>query len=57
MKKLATLLALVPGMSLAHGGHAPVPEPVHAVSHAGPLLGLALICIAIAITVYQRWMS
>jgi len=57
MKKIATLLALLPSMSLAHGGHAPTPESLHAVSHTGPLLGLALICVVLGAVLYQRWAS
>ncbi|WP_299629189.1 hypothetical protein [uncultured Tateyamaria sp.] len=57
MKKFATLLALVPGMSFAHGGHAPLPDTVHNVSHTGPVLGATLIIGTIAVLAYQRWKS
>lgn len=57
MKKLAVFFAFLPSISLAHGGHAPLPEAVHAVSHAGPLLGAGLICAAVGLAIYQRWLS
>ncbi|MEM6482913.1 MAG: hypothetical protein AAF681_13785 [Pseudomonadota bacterium] len=57
MKKLALLFTLVPSVSLAHGNHAPMPEPVHSVSHAIPGLALILILAVLALVAYRRWMS
>ena len=48
MKRLALIAAFLPGLVLAHGTHAPVPEIAHGFAHAGPLAGLALIAIAVA---------
>ncbi len=46
MKRIATLLALIPGAALAHGGHAPVHEAAHGFTHALPamigVLGIGL---------------
>jgi hypothetical protein len=47
MKRLIALAALAPGASLAHGGHAPLPEAAHAASH-GTANGLALAVVALA---------
>lgn len=57
MKHLATLITLLPGAALAHGGHAPVPEAAHAMTHAGPILGVAAIALAIGLALAQRWRS
>ena len=57
MKKLAILFAFFPDFSFAHGGHTPLPDAAHAVSHAGPLLGAGLICAAVGLAIYQRWLS
>lgn len=55
MKKLTLLLAGFPGAVLAHGGHAPLPEPAHSVSHAAPVLGIIVIAAALALALTQRW--
>lgn len=57
MKKLSTLFVVLPGMSLAHGGHAPLPEAAHTVSHAAPLIGVGLICVAVGLAIHNRWFS
>ncbi len=57
MKRLTFLLTLSPGVALAHGGHAPLPEPAHAMSHAGPVLGAIVIALAIGLALAQRWRS
>lgn len=57
MKKLSTLFVVLPGMSLAHGGHAPLPEAAHTASHAAPLIGVGLICVAVGLAIHNRWFS
>ena len=57
MKRLITFAALTPVSALAHGGHAPVPETVHGLTHAGPLFGLAIVTVTGAVVLYQRWRS
>lgn len=61
MKKLAKISALIltclPSLSLAHGGHAPVPEPAHGLNHAAPALGLAVIALALGALLWQRTRS
>lgn len=57
MKRLTLLLTLAPGMALAHGAHAPLPEPAHAMTHAGPVLGAIVITLAIGLALAQRWRS
>lgn len=57
MKRLTFLLTVAPGLALAHGGHAPLPEPAHAVSHAGPVVGVIVIAMAIGLALAQRWRS
>ncbi|GFE63753.1 hypothetical protein [Litoreibacter roseus] len=57
MKRLTALAALLPGSALAHGGHAPVPEIAHGLSHVGPFVGLVIIAIAGGVILYQRWLS
>ena len=57
MKRLTTLAALLPASAMAHGAHPPVPDMVHGLSHAGPLMGLAVIAIAGGMALYQRWRS
>lgn len=57
MKRLATLAVLFPGSLFAHGGHAPMPEPAHAMSHAGPVIGGIVIALAIGLALAQRWRS
>ncbi|MEX0339107.1 MAG: hypothetical protein AB3N11_08725 [Arenibacterium sp.] len=57
MKRFATLTILFPGAALAHGGHAPVPEAAHALSHAGPAVGALVIVLATGLALTQRWRS
>ena len=57
MKKLITLLAVLPGAAIAHGGHAPVPEVTHGLTHAGPVLGALVIALAVGLALAQRWRS
>ncbi len=57
MKKLATAFAVLPGAAFAHGGHPPVPEMVHSVSHAGPAIGALVVAAAIGLALAQRWRS
>ena len=54
MKKLTVFLMILPGLAAAHGGHAPVPEPVHAASHAGPILGALVLAMAIGLALARR---
>lgn len=49
MKKLATLLVLGPGSAFAHGGHVGLAGPAHDTFHAAPLIGVALIVIALGL--------
>lgn len=55
MKNLLVLTALVPGMASAHGGHAPLPEPAHVVSHANPVLGALLVGAVLGVVLFKRW--
>ncbi|BBU54915.1 hypothetical protein KU6B_11800 [Mameliella alba] len=57
MKRLVTLMTVLPGAALAHGGHAPVPEAAHGMTHTAPLLGGALIVAALALLIHKRWTS
>ena len=57
MKKLCTLLAVLPGAAFAHGGHAPVPEVAHGLTHTGPILGALVIALAVGLALAQRWRS
>ena len=57
MKRLTLLLTLSPGLAMAHGGHAPVPEAPHAMTHAGPVLGTLVVALAIGLALAQRWRS
>jgi len=57
MKKLLFLSAALPSAALAHGGHAPVPEVAHGMTHIGPGLGLATIVLVAGLAVYRRWFS
>ncbi len=49
MKKLATLLVLGPGAAFAHGGHVDLAGPAHGSFHAAPLIGVALIVVAVGL--------
>ena len=53
MKRLLAAIVLIPGAALAHGAHPPVPEAAHGAAHAGPLVGLALIAVALGV----GWLS
>ena len=44
MKRIALIAIALPGMAQAHGLHAPLPD--HAVAHAAPVLGLAVVALA-----------
>ena len=57
MKKLTLAFTLCPGVVLAHGGHAPLPEAAHSVSHAGPVLGALVIAATLALVLHNRWRS
>ena len=48
MKKLATLVTLLPGAALAHGGHPPVAEAAHAGVHGMIISGLAVALVVLA---------
>ena len=56
MKTLLTLAVLLPGAVFAHGGHAPLPEAAHGMTHAAPLLGIALIAVAAILALRGRWL-
>lgn len=56
MKTLITLAVLLPGAAFAHGGHAPLPEAAHGMTHAAPLLGVALIAVAAVLALRGRWL-
>ena len=47
-KRTLAALALItqPVAALAHGAHPPLAEPAHGLSHAGPILALAVIALA-----------
>lgn len=55
MKYLTVLTALVPGIAAAHGTHAPMPEPAHAISHANPVLGAVLVSVVLGVVLTKRW--
>ena len=57
MKKLGIILAGLPGAALAHGGHAPVAEVYHGLTHMAIGAGAAVCAGAIAIILVQRWRS
>lgn len=57
MKKLATFLTVLPGISFAHGGHPPLPEAAHSLTHLGPVLGFGLICVVVGVVLHRRWTS
>jgi len=54
MKKLSLILTFLPSLSLAHGGHAPLPEPAHGLSHAMPVLVLVVIAVVLGALLWQR---
>ena len=45
MTRIALLAVTLPGAAQAHGLHAPAAD--HAAAHAGPVLGLAVIALAL----------
>lgn len=53
MKKLTTLIALLPGTSMAHGMHAPVDPSLHAFTHVVP----GVIVIAMVVVLGLLWRS
>ena len=55
MRKTLALIALSPGAALAHGGHAPVPEALHAASHALPVVAVIIVALAIGLAALERW--
>lgn len=57
MKKLATFLTVLPGISFAHGGHPPLPEATHSLTHLDPVLGFGLICVVVGVVLHRRWTS
>lgn len=57
MKKLAFFAAGLPGMSLAHGSHAPVPELVHGTAHTVPVAAVVLIIVAAVLAWTTRMRS
>ena len=56
MTTLLTLAVLLPGAALAHGEHAPLPEAAHGMTHAAPLLGVAVIAVAAVLALRSRWL-
>ena len=54
MKKLSLILTVLPSLSLAHGGHAPLPEPAHGLSHAMPVLVQVVIAVVLGALLWQR---
>ncbi len=54
MKKLTTLLVLGPGAAVAHGGHVDLAGPAHDSFHAAPLIGFALIVVALALATWRE---
>ena len=58
MKTPAILMAtILPGAALAHGGHAPLPDALHGMSHAAPIIGGVVIATAIGLAIANRWRS
>lgn len=57
MKTLLTLAVLLPGAAFAHGGHAPLPEAAHGMTHAGPVLAVIVIAVAAFLALRNRWFS
>ena len=57
MKKLILALSLCPGAVLAHGGHAPLPEAAHGLSHMAPVAGAVVIVTALGLALHSRWRS
>lgn len=55
MKRFIVLASVVPGAAVAHGGHAPLPDSLHGLSHGGLLAGAAVVLLAVGVVCYQRW--
>ncbi len=53
MKFATLLLTVLPGAALAHGGHDPIAEPLHMLSHSGHIVG-AIIVIAAVVAFYRE---
>ena len=53
MKKLATLVTLLPGTALAHGGHPPVAEAAHGGVHGMIATGFAVALGVIALSLWR----
>ena len=54
MKTLAAFpTSIMPTVVFAHGGHAPVPEPIHFLSHSGHIVG-AIIAIAALVAFLRK---
>jgi len=53
MKHLTASFILLPGVALAHGGHAPVPEAVHPLLHVSILVGV-VVALAIGAGLWLR---
>ncbi|MCR9107377.1 hypothetical protein [Marivita sp. XM-24bin2] len=56
MKPLLTFAVVLPGAAFAHGGHAPLPEAAHGMTHAAPLLGIAVAAVAAVLALRSRWL-
>ncbi len=54
MKKLTTLLMLVPSIALAHGGHAEMPAAAHDTFHFGPWVAVGLLLAALLVFHIRR---
>lgn len=48
MKRIATLLTLLPAASFAHGAHAPVAESSHGLVHLAPALAVIVLAAGVA---------
>ena len=57
MKKLAIAMASLPGAALAHGGHAPVAEGLHGLTHMAIGAGAAICAGVVLVILVQRWRS
>jgi putative copper export protein len=54
MRTNVILLTTMPGVAFAHGGHAPVAEPFHTLSHSGHIVGAFIIVGALIAFLRQR---
>lgn len=57
MKTIIFFASVVPGAAFAHGGHAPLQQGVHEISHAAPALGVGILLIAAGAAAFKRWSS